>query len=134
MPSIYPQPYFSLPSAPVITAGQFDLPSVLVPPEVIELDNLPTDDGEDALVKKEEWPDYMVRLFENDVRTPLIPCDLGLIPCVASLGHTQPRITGWLCGARGPSRHRGYLRGQQERVCEDIDGVSEVDDTGDVQA
>lgn len=32
---------------------------------------MPTDEGEDALVKKEEWPDYMLRLFENDVR--LVP-------------------------------------------------------------
>ncbi len=42
----------------------FSLPSVLVPPEVIELEN---EMGEDAPIKKEEWPEYFVRLFENDV-------------------------------------------------------------------
>lgn len=46
----------------------FDLPSVLVPPEVIELANL--DDGEEDNVpvqKAEEWPEYRIRLFDNDV-------------------------------------------------------------------
>ncbi|THH13322.1 hypothetical protein EW146_g6881 [Bondarzewia mesenterica] len=64
IPSIYPQPYID---AAALTVAQFDLPSVLVPPEVIELDNLATDAGEDALVKKEEWPDLYIRLFENSV-------------------------------------------------------------------
>lgn len=44
----------------------FDLPSILVPPEVVELDSLSTDSGEDALVKKEEWPEFHMRLFDND--------------------------------------------------------------------
>ncbi|KAA1465941.1 hypothetical protein DENSPDRAFT_830650 [Dentipellis sp. KUC8613] len=61
--SIYPQPYRDSPA--LLTP--FDLPSVLVPPEVIELDGLSTEAGEDALVKKEEWPDYHLRLFDNDV-------------------------------------------------------------------
>ncbi|TFY82925.1 hypothetical protein EWM64_g1090 [Hericium alpestre] len=61
--SIYPQPYLDNPAL----ATPFDLPSVLVPPEVIELDGLATDSGEDALVKKEEWPEYHLRLFDNDV-------------------------------------------------------------------
>ncbi|GJE84805.1 MIF4G like-domain-containing protein [Phanerochaete sordida] len=53
--------------SPDFADAPFDLPSVLVPPEVIELDALSTDTGEDAQVKKEEWPDYYVRLFDNDV-------------------------------------------------------------------
>ncbi|KAI5122169.1 hypothetical protein M0805_007067 [Coniferiporia weirii] len=46
----------------------FDLPSVLVPPEVIELENL-TDGAEDNAqsFKNEEWPEYRIRLFDNDV-------------------------------------------------------------------
>ncbi len=40
---------------------------VLVPPEVIELEAFSTDAGEAALVTKEEWPEYLLRLFDNDV-------------------------------------------------------------------
>lgn len=58
------QPYKDLP--PFIGAT-FDLPSILVPPEVVELDTLSTESGEDALVKKEEWPEFYVRLFDSDV-------------------------------------------------------------------
>jgi nuclear cap-binding protein subunit 1 len=39
----------------------------LVPPEVIELDGMATDSSEDAQVKKEEWPEYYIALFDNDV-------------------------------------------------------------------
>lgn len=52
----------------LIDVAPFEIPSVLVPPEVIELDGLSTDSGEDALVKKEEWPEFYLRLFDNDVR------------------------------------------------------------------
>ncbi|CCM03975.1 uncharacterized protein FIBRA_06131 [Fibroporia radiculosa] len=60
----FPQPYLELPE---YTGSLFDLPSVLVPPEVIELDGLTTDSGEDAQIKKEEWPQYYVQLFDNDI-------------------------------------------------------------------
>lgn len=69
IPDCFLQPYNHL---PVYTEGTFELPSVLVPPEVIELDSLSTDSGEDALVKKEEWAEYYLRLFDNDVRQSLI--------------------------------------------------------------
>ncbi|KAI0922046.1 hypothetical protein AcW2_006852 [Taiwanofungus camphoratus] len=59
-----PQPYTEF---PIFSESPFDLPTVLVPPEVIELDGLTTDIGEDAQFKKEEWPQYYVRLFDNDV-------------------------------------------------------------------
>jgi hypothetical protein len=49
------------------TVVPFDLPSVLVPPEVIELEVLSTESSEDAPIKREEWPEYMLRLFDNDV-------------------------------------------------------------------
>ncbi|KAI0761765.1 armadillo-type protein [Irpex lacteus] len=61
------QPYKDLPP---FTGATFDLPSILVPPEVVELDTLSTESGEDALVKKEEWPEFYVRLFDSDVSTP----------------------------------------------------------------
>ncbi|KAI0260487.1 MIF4G like-domain-containing protein [Gloeopeniophorella convolvens] len=62
--SIFPQPYLGMDS---LTAPPFDLPSVLVPPEIIELESLSTDSGEHAPIRKEEWPEYMLRLFDNDV-------------------------------------------------------------------
>ncbi|KAI0366193.1 cap binding protein 80-PB [Pilatotrama ljubarskyi] len=60
----YPQPYMA---SPPWTEEPFNLPGVLVPPEVIELDGLTTESGEDAQPKKEEWPQCYVRLFENDL-------------------------------------------------------------------
>jgi nuclear cap-binding protein subunit 1 len=55
------------------TVVPFDLPSVLVPPEVIELEVLSPESSEDAPIKKEEWPEYMLRLFDNDVRNSGLP-------------------------------------------------------------
>jgi len=43
------------------------LPAVLVPPEVIELDAMSADSGEESSVKKEEWPEFFIRLFADDV-------------------------------------------------------------------
>ena len=59
------QPYKDM---AVYTGPSFDLPSILVPPEVVELDSLSTESGEDALIKKEEWAEFHMRLFDNDVR------------------------------------------------------------------
>lgn len=64
----YLQPYKELPA---FSGSAFDLPSILVPPEVVELDSLSTDSGEDALVKKEEWAEFYLRLFDNDVSLQL---------------------------------------------------------------
>ncbi|KAI0733404.1 MIF4G like-domain-containing protein [Fomitopsis betulina] len=64
----FAQPYADFSPSP---APPFEIPSVLVPPEVIELDGLTTETGEDAQVKKEEWPAYFVRLFDNDVTPDL---------------------------------------------------------------
>ncbi|KAJ7067892.1 MIF4G like-domain-containing protein [Mycena amicta] len=56
------------------TFTPYNLPSVLVPPEVIELDSLSTDSGEDTQIKKEEWPEYDIILFDNEVTPdPKIP-------------------------------------------------------------
>lgn len=60
----YPQPFVG---AVALRDGQapYELPSVLVPPDV-EFD---TGSGDEAagVVKKEEWPEYHLRLFDNDV-------------------------------------------------------------------
>ncbi|CDO74178.1 hypothetical protein BN946_scf185043.g229 [Trametes cinnabarina] len=60
----YPQPYLS---SPPWIGEPFQLPGVLVPPEVMELDGLQTESGEDAQPQKEEWPQCYVRLFDNDL-------------------------------------------------------------------
>jgi nuclear cap-binding protein subunit 1 len=60
---IFPQPYSALSTSTVVP---FDLPSVLVPPEVIELEGL-SPESSDVPIKKEEWPEFMLRLFDNDV-------------------------------------------------------------------
>ena len=65
----FPLPYFDYPDLNS-SFPPFDLPSVLVPPEIIELDGLSTDAGEDAQVKKEEWPEYFLRLFDTGVCIP----------------------------------------------------------------
>lgn len=65
----FARPYSEFPDL----AGDFSsfvIPSVLVPPEVIELDGLTAETGEDSHVKKDEWPVYFIRLFDNDVRSP----------------------------------------------------------------
>lgn len=47
----------------------YDLPPVLVPPEAMELDTMSPDtsDGETP-VKKDEWPEFFLRLFPSEVR------------------------------------------------------------------
>lgn len=71
-PESFVQPYAKFPP---LDTPPFELPSVLVPPEIIELDSLPTDSGEDAQVKKEEWPEFLVSLFDNDVSGHPVPSD-----------------------------------------------------------
>jgi hypothetical protein len=66
----FPQPYSDYAALDPTTSSSFHLPSVLVPPEIIELDGLSTDAGEDAQVKREEWPEYFLRLFDTGVRIP----------------------------------------------------------------
>ena len=66
---IFPQPYLDgLESV----LPPFDLPSVLVPPEVVEMDALGESSSEEAQVRREEWPEYHLTLFDNDV-IPLFP-------------------------------------------------------------
>ncbi|KAI0637657.1 cap binding protein 80-PB [Trametes polyzona] len=60
----YPQPYTAYPPW---AEEPFNLPGVLVPPEVIEIDGLTAEPEADAAPKKGEWPQCYVRLFENDL-------------------------------------------------------------------
>lgn len=64
--NIIPQPYSDYPE-PDASFSLFNVPSVLVPPEVIEIDGIAGNSEEDIQVKKEEWPEFYLRLFENDV-------------------------------------------------------------------
>ena len=61
---IFPRPYLDGPES---VLPPFDLPSVLVPPEVVEMDTLGESSSEEAQVKREEWPEYHLTLFDNDV-------------------------------------------------------------------
>ncbi|KAF8164887.1 MIF4G like-domain-containing protein [Crassisporium funariophilum] len=66
-PTCIPQPYKTYPEIDADVLTPYDLPLVLVPPEVIELDSLSADSGEEAPVKKEEWPEFFIRLFPSDI-------------------------------------------------------------------
>lgn len=45
----------------------FDLPSVLVPPEVIELDHLTDGEASTSPQKNDDWAEYRVHLFDSGV-------------------------------------------------------------------
>ncbi|KAF9076688.1 MIF4G like-domain-containing protein [Rhodocollybia butyracea] len=61
----YPRPYADYPQLDMMLFTPYSLPSLLVPPEVIELDG-PTE-TEESDTKKEEWPEYFMRLFSDDI-------------------------------------------------------------------
>ncbi|KAF8803946.1 hypothetical protein BYT27DRAFT_6725890 [Phlegmacium glaucopus] len=62
-----PQPYKKYDDIDPSILARYDLPVVLVPPEVIELDSLSADSGEESQAKKQEWPEFFIRLFSNDI-------------------------------------------------------------------
>lgn len=66
--NVFPQPYLEGPESAL---PPFDLPSVLVPPEVLEMDALGESSSEEVQVRKEEWPEYHLTLFDNDVILPI---------------------------------------------------------------
>lgn len=66
-PGSFPQPYLEYDDLDPAASPPFELPTILVPPEVIELDGLASDASEDVQVKKEEWPEFWFRLFDNSV-------------------------------------------------------------------
>lgn len=61
------QPYKNYADLDTSTVTPYDLPLVLVPPEVIEMDSLPEESGDETQVKKEDWPEFFVKLFPDDV-------------------------------------------------------------------
>ncbi|KAF9643748.1 hypothetical protein BDM02DRAFT_3181735 [Thelephora ganbajun] len=52
---VFPQPYLD---GPELVLPPFDLPSVLAPPEVVEMDTFGESSSEEAQVRREEWPEY----------------------------------------------------------------------------
>jgi nuclear cap-binding protein subunit 1 len=67
---VFPQPYLEFLST-VAETSPFDLPSVLVPPEVIEIDSMDIggtmfEDNKTAN-KREELPQFYLALFDNEV-------------------------------------------------------------------
>ncbi|KAG6889020.1 hypothetical protein C0992_006716 [Termitomyces sp. T32_za158] len=62
----FPQPYLAFAKPDDLTP--FNLPLVLVPPETdIELDGVANNTEEAAQIKKDEWPEYYLRLFDDEV-------------------------------------------------------------------
>jgi nuclear cap-binding protein subunit 1 len=61
------QPYTEFENIDNFAIPAFNLPSVLVPPEILELDGLSTDPADDSQIKKQEWPEYYLQLFDNEV-------------------------------------------------------------------
>ncbi|KIM34800.1 hypothetical protein M413DRAFT_450056 [Hebeloma cylindrosporum] len=62
-----PQPYTTYPDIDPSVLSPYQLPLVLVPPEVIEFDSMSAESGEESQIKKDEWPEFFIRLFPNDV-------------------------------------------------------------------
>lgn len=90
-------PYLELVKEDEDLTPYFDLPSVLVPPEVIELENLADGAVDNAPVQKnEEWPEYRVKIFDNDVGDllcPALPSTLKIL----LLDYSKPDNCAWLC-------------------------------------
>lgn len=73
---VFPQPYLDGPES---VLPPFDLPSVLVPPEVVEMDALDESSSEETQVRREEWPEYHLTLFGDDiVPDPMTPAGYAL--------------------------------------------------------
>ena len=103
-----PQPYQSYPELDSSIVVPYDLPLVLVPPEVIEMDSMSTDSGEDVQIKKEEWPEFFVRVFANDVS--YFSNNLKTKIHIAALsGISGLQLPTWLCHPNGAVGHYRYL-------------------------
>jgi hypothetical protein len=68
-----PQPYTTHQDIDPSILSPYHLPLVLVPPEVIEFDSMSAESGEESQIKKEEWPEFFIRLFPNDVGSGCLP-------------------------------------------------------------
>ena len=63
-----PRPYAVYPPFEPSVLQPYVLPSLLVPPEAIEMDTLSSGaEEEESPVKKDEWPEFFLRLFPSDV-------------------------------------------------------------------
>jgi len=62
-----PQPYLNFPSIDSAITNPYTLPLVLVPPEAMEIEGISSEAGEDPAVKREDWPEFHLRLFPSDV-------------------------------------------------------------------
>lgn len=129
----FPRPYSDYANLDLNVSPLFDLPSILVPPEIIELDGLSTDAGEDAQVKKEEWPEYFQRLFDTSVRMPGL-CRISTFLHISTADNTGPHYRLWLCGSFRVARHYRHIRSEPEGMRPSFDGVSQMDFTRNVQA
>ena len=96
--NLVPQPYKNYPTPDVMP---YDLPLVLVPPEVIEMETLSTA-SEEVQIKKEDWPEFFIRLFPNDVGdltlvgVPFFKHDIcGRFPPTTT--PCQVMLRGWPC-------------------------------------
>jgi len=71
---IFSKPYVEFSSTVSETSPPFDLPPVLVPPEVIEIDSMDLGgtiyEDTKAVNKREELPHYYLTLFDNEVNLP----------------------------------------------------------------
>ena len=101
----YVRPYAAYEAYPT----SFELPSVLVPPEVIELDAFSNDLGEEP--KKEEWSEYSLRLFDNEVRLGYIT-SLSHVVLICNQGHSQPKYRSRICCPLRLAFHHRHIRNQ----------------------
>jgi nuclear cap-binding protein subunit 1 len=73
---IFPEPYAETSSAISEASSPFDLPSVLVPPEVIEIDSMDLGgtmyEETKPANKREELPQYYLALFDNEVNLHIL--------------------------------------------------------------
>jgi hypothetical protein len=88
--TVFPQPLADLAD---LSTGDFDpfvLPSILVPPEVIEIDNLDLGGAVYEEVKtsnkKDELPQYHLSLFDHEVSFEIL-CHLRILNCTPSRLH-----------------------------------------------
>lgn len=89
-----PQPYLKG-GAAATDIPKYDLPPVLVPPEIIEVEGITPEAGSEGQIKKEEWPEYYFRIFPSDVR-PLFPSS-GSSSHLSISGVTGPKYASGLC-------------------------------------
>lgn len=97
----------------------YDLPLVLVPPEVIEMETLSTA-SEEVQIKKEDWPEFFIRLFPNDVGDLLLIGVPFFFNTMSAEGLPRLQHLVRLCYADGPVGHHRNIRGQSKGMCPSV--------------